>query len=116
MKCMNLSVIIPVQNEEATLEAVLEEVVKLDPYEIITVINGSTDESEKIAKDYGCKTIVYNEPLGVDVGRAIGARESQGDTLLFLDGDIAVSAGELKSLLQGLSDGADIALNDLSWK
>ena len=112
---MNLSVIIPVQNEEATLGAVLEEVVKLKPYEIITVINGSTDKSEEIAKDFGCRTIVYNEPLGVDIGRAIGARESQGDILLFLDGDIVVSAGELTSLVKGLSEGADIALNDLSW-
>ena len=112
---MNLSVIIPIQNEEATLAAVLEEIVKLKPLEIIAVINGSTDRSENIAKDYGCKTIVFNEPLGVDVGRAIGAKESAGDTLLFVDGDIAISAEELTGLLDGLSNGADIALNDLSW-
>ena len=112
---MNLSVIIPVQNEEATLSKVLEELLKLEPFEIIAVINGSTDRSGDIAKEYGCRTIVYDEPLGIDVGRAVGARESKGDTLLFIDGDIAVPADELKALLNGITEGADIALNDLSW-
>lgn len=112
---MNLSVIIPIQNEESTLSAVLEELVKIEPYEIIAVLNGSTDGSEKIAEAFECRKLVYKEPLGVDIGRAIGAREAKGDTLLFIDGDIVVRAQELQALLDGIRDGADIALNDLSW-
>lgn len=112
---MNLSVIIPIQNEEATLTEVLKELVKLNPYEIIAVINGSTDRSEEIALEFGCRTLVFDEPLGLDIGRAIGAKESTGDILLFIDGDIVIAAEDLEALLNGIKNGADIALNDLSW-
>lgn len=109
-----LSIIIPAQNEEATIKEVILEARKIEPKEIIVVINGSTDQTEVIAKQLGATVIVYRETLGHDVGRAIGAQEATGDILLFIDADFAIPAKDLHPLTQAVTDGVDIALNDLN--
>lgn len=106
-----LSVIIPVCNEEQTLKQVIAEARKLEPLEIIVVINGSTDQSEKYAKEQGVKTIVYDERLGHDCGRAAGALAATGDILLFIDGDFVLSAQELYPFAAAVASGVDVALN-----
>ena len=84
-----LSIIIPAQNEESTIKEVILEARKIEPKEIIVVINGSTDQTEAIAKQSGATVIVYEERLGHDIGRAI-AQEATGDILLFIDADFAI--------------------------
>ncbi|MHC2835594.1 glycosyltransferase involved in cell wall biosynthesis [Bacillus sp. F9_6S_D1_P_5] len=109
-----LSIIIPAQNEEATIKEVILEARKVEPKEIIVVINGSTDQTEVIAKQLGATVIVYEETLGHDVGRAIGAKEATGDILLFIDADFAIPAKDLHPLTQAVADGVDMVLNDLN--
>ncbi|OJE01747.1 glycosyl transferase [Bacillus cereus] len=109
-----LSVIIPVQNEEETIEQVILEARKIEPLEIIVVVNGSTDQTANIAKTLGVTIIEYNERLGHNVGRAIGALEATGDILLFIDGDFSVSGSNLHHFTKAVSAGVDIALNDLN--
>ncbi|ASJ51567.1 glycosyl transferase [Bacillus cereus] len=109
-----LSIIIPAQNEEATIKEVILEARKIEPKEIIVVINGSTDQTEVIAKQSGATVIVYEERLGHDVGRAIGAQEATGDILLFIDADFAIPAKDLHPLTQAVADGVDMVLNDLN--
>ena len=109
-----LSIIIPAQNEEATIKEVILEARKIEPKEIIVVINGSTDRTEAIAKQLGATVIVYEETLGHDVGRAIGAQEATGDILLFIDADFAIPAKDLHPLTKAVADGVDIVLNDLN--
>ena len=109
-----LSIIIPAQNEEATIKEVILEARKIEPKEIIVVINGSTDRTEAIAKQLGATVIVYEEALGHDVGRAIGAQEATGDILLFIDADFAIPAKDLHPLTKAVADGVDIVLNDLN--
>ena len=46
-----LSVIIPVQDEENTIGDVIEELRKIEPFEIIVVVNGSSDQTATIAKE-----------------------------------------------------------------
>ncbi|HDR6286927.1 TPA: glycosyltransferase [Bacillus cereus] len=109
-----LSVIIPVQNEEETIEQVILEARKIEPLEIIVVVNGSTDQTANIAKRLGVTIIEYNERLGHNVGRAIGALEATGDILLFIDGDFSVSGSNLHHFTKAVSAGVDMALNDLN--
>lgn len=107
-----VSVIIPVMNESRTLRAVLREVKKLQPQiEIIVVINGSTDGSAAIAQASGARVIHFDQPLGHDVGRSVGARHASGDILLFLDGDMVLPAAQLLPFLRAVERGTDIALN-----
>lgn len=109
-----LSIIIPAMNEEETLESVIKELKKLNPFEIIVIVNGSTDNTKQIAESLECKVIEYKHPLGHDIGRAVGAYFATEDILLFLDGDIVIPYKELIPLIKAIEEGHDIALNDLT--
>ncbi|PZD95131.1 family 2 glycosyl transferase [Paenibacillus sambharensis] len=106
--------VVSVQNEEQTIGRVLQELRKLPLCDIITVINGTTDGSLAAALDVPGITIVHMpEPLGHDVGRAVGAGMTDADIVLFVDGDLPVPASELMPFLTAVSKGADVALNDI---
>ncbi len=110
-----LSVVIPVQNEAATIAAVVREARMLSPVEIVVVVNGSTDGTARLCRELGCNVYEFKHPLGNDVGRAIGAYYAKGDVLLFLDGDIPIGHDRLRPFVAAIENGRDIALNDLSW-
>ncbi len=108
-----LSVIIPAQNEENSIEPIIKEARKIEPLEIIVVINGSTDKTEKMARKNGATVIVYEDELGNDTGRAVGAYFARGDILLFMDGDFVIPAVDLFPFARAVQQGVDLALNDL---
>ena len=109
----HVSVIVPVMNERRTLARVLREANRVHPHtEVIAVVNGSTDGSLEIARRSRAKVIAYNRPLGHDVGRAAGAREAQGDILLFIDADMVIPAKTLRKFVEEVDRGTDVALND----
>ncbi|WP_051494074.1 glycosyltransferase family 2 protein [Paenibacillus sp. FSL R7-269] len=110
----SLSVIISARNEEQTLPKLLEQVERLKPQEIIVVLNGCNDRSFQRTRLCAQASIVcIPESAGHDVGRSLGAKLSRGDILLFLDGDMVISAGQLSSFVAAVDRGVDVALNDL---
>lgn len=109
-----VGVIVSVMNEEQVIEKIIEELNTLPFNELIFVVNGSTDRSYETIRKYPKAVIEhYDAPVGHDVGRALGARISQSDILLFLDGDIPIAAEQLLPFIHAIEQGADIALNDL---
>ncbi|WP_161601268.1 glycosyltransferase [Paenibacillus luteus] len=108
-----LSVIIPAQNEETTIGRVIQEAAQLHPLEIIVIVNGSNDRTEAIACKLGAATIVFEEQLGTDVGRAIGAYAATGDCLLFVDGDFHMPWKELVPFAEAVLNDCDVAVNKL---
>jgi len=110
-----VSAILSVQNEEDSIGGVLNELKKLQVHEIIVILNGCTDRSYDIARQHeNVKIVHYADPIGHDVGRAIGAKLSTSDILLFVDGDIPISANALMSFIYAVHRGIDVALNDIS--
>jgi len=109
-----LSVIISARNEEQTLGRLLQQVSRLGPTEIIVVLNGCSDSSFPISRQHRQAIVVHcPESVGHDVGRAIGAKLSRGDILLFLDGDMVIPASQLGLFTAAVDGGIDVALNDL---
>lgn len=108
--------IITARNEELTLQDQLNELTRLPFEEIIVVVNGSTDNSYRIVRDHPAKAIVvhFDSALGYDVGRAVGAKVSSSDILLFLDGDMCIPSELLLPFIYEAELGADIVLNPLS--
>ena len=99
-------------NEKRTIAGVIRQARSVHPStEVIVVVNGSTDGTEKIAKRMGAKLVSHRHPLGHDVGRASGAAAAKGDILLFLDGDIVIPAHRLKPFIHAVENGVDVALN-----
>lgn len=109
-----LSVIISARDEARTLPGLLEQVELLEPAEIIVVLNGCSDNSFQQSRMCTRATVVHcPESAGHDVGRALGAKLSRGDILLFLDGDMSIPARQLALFAAAVDSGIDVALNDL---
>ncbi|ANE46101.1 glycosyl transferase family 2 [Paenibacillus swuensis] len=107
-----VSVIIPVMNEIKTISRIITQAARVHPEtEIIVVANGSKDGTRELAVRMGAKVISFDEPLGHDVGRGVGAQAARGDILLFIDGDIVIPAKDLIPLVRAVEQGVDVALN-----
>ena len=87
-KTPNVSVIIPTLQEEAYVEKILSRLKKvLRPVEVIVVDGGSRDKTVEIAKRFADK--VYSiRKRGIASGKNYGAKQANGDLLIFLDTDI----------------------------
>ncbi|KAI7257077.1 hypothetical protein KC345_g10871 [Hortaea werneckii] len=110
-----VSVIIPAMNEARTIARVIAGARGVHPRcEVIVIVNGSADQTADIARSSGANVIVYEQPLGHDVGRSAGAAAAKGEILLFTDGDLVIPASQLRPFVTAVSGGADIALNDYS--
>jgi glycosyltransferase involved in cell wall biosynthesis len=99
---IKVSIIIPTKNEEKRLKFCLDALRKLDfdqkSIEIIIIDNGSTDLTINIAKNYNCR--VFIEPSKTVGGlRNHGVKFASGLFFCFIDADILVSSGWLKSAL-----------------
>lgn len=88
-----VSVIIPIYNVEDYLEECIESVLSqtYNNYEIILVNDGSTDNSLEIAKKYYDKYsniyLINQSNKGLSEARNVGAKNSKGEYLYFLDSD-----------------------------
>lgn len=110
-----VSVIIPAMNEERTIAGVIAGARGVHPRcEVIVVVNGSADQTADIARSAGADVLMYEQPLGHDVGRSVGASAAKGEILLFTDGDLVIPASQLRPFVKAVSSGTDIALNDYS--
>lgn len=114
---MDLSVIIPVFNAEATLtrcvESVSESICSLDA-EIILVNDGSTDNSGRIAAGLAANNaqIKYYEKSngGVSSARNHGLSQAQGEWICFVDDDDIVRANSLERFISHKSQISDADL------
>jgi glycosyltransferase involved in cell wall biosynthesis len=111
MDNFNVSVIVPVYNTSEYIGKTLDSIISqdFDSFEIIVVDDGSTDNSLEIINRCfdGCKIphkVIHQENAGVSVARNVGIDESQGDYLVFVDGDDYISKNHLSGLYNGKTD------------
>ena len=105
-----LSIIIPVYNLEQYIRITLDSLIKemSDDVEIIVVNDGSLDNSEFAVNEYIDSHTNYNIHLctkkngGVSSARNIGTDKSNGEYVLYLDGDDYLSEGSLKAIVNSL--------------
>jgi len=107
-----LSIIIPAYNEGAFIGKLLElidavEIEKLGfDKEIIVVNDGSTDNTEDVARRFP-HIRCFNQPSNQGKGKAVqrGIRESTGDYILIQDADLEYEPRDYFRLLHGLTKG-----------
>jgi hypothetical protein len=84
-----MSVVICTYNGARTLRECLEGVTRLDypDFEVIVVIDGSTDQSAKIASEFPFRIVHCQKNGGLSNARNIGMHEATGEIVAYLDDD-----------------------------
>ncbi len=100
-----LSVVIPAYNEEKTVVEVIRGVKEIlgkesEPYEIILINDGSTDNTKSLAEKEG--VVLVSHPYKKGYGRSLktGFNKAQGEFVLMIDADSQNYPEEIPSLLE----------------
>lgn len=113
---MKISVIIPVYNQAQYLKEAIESIIQSNfkDLEVIVVNDGSTDESEKVAKDYSNRfswiKCFSQENSGLSSARNLGLTYSSGEILHFLDSDDFVLGNCYEIISKKFKNNSDIDL------
>ena len=120
---MDLSVVIPVYNEEESLPGLfesLESVMKSlgGDYEYVFVDDGSVDGSLGVLRELHqrsprVKVISFRRNYGKSAALAVGFKEARGNRVVTMDADLQDDPAEIPALLKKLEEGVDLVSG---WK
>ena len=116
---MNLSLIIPVYNEEENLPLLFDAIYSAMPplnqsWEAILVDDGSQDKSLSVLKEYAQKdaqhvrVISFRRNFGQTAAIAAGLDYAQGEIIILLDADMQNDPADIPMLLAKLDEGYDL--------
>lgn len=106
---IKLTVVIPAYNEQATIKKTLDEIREIlktqkISYEILVVDDGSTDKTADIVKDIvrtdGVRLIQHPYNKGYGASLKTGAKNANGDYVLYIDADGQQDPRYIPSLLK----------------
>jgi glycosyltransferase involved in cell wall biosynthesis len=109
-----ISVVIPVHNQEKTISLLLsniKEILKstMRSYEVVTVNDGSSDDTFGVLQkeqnlDPCIKVISYNPNKGKGYAVRTGVMQSSGNIVIFVDGDLDISHGKMNDYVKELEN------------
>ncbi|HLA06303.1 MAG TPA: glycosyltransferase family 2 protein [Anaerolineales bacterium] len=116
---MNLSLIIPVYNEEASLPSLYDAIRQaLKPtrrtWEVIFVEDGSQDNSLEVLRSLAenhpdhVRVLVFRRNFGQTAAISAGIDHAQGETIVLLDADLQNDPADIPKLLAKLDEGYDL--------
>lgn len=99
----SLSVVVPIHNEEKTLDATLEAILAQDypggAFETVVALNGCIDGSRAVAESHPVK-VVEDAKSGMSFGKNLGGRAATGDLLVFVDADTVLPPDAIRLLAE----------------
>jgi len=113
---MNVSVVIPVFNEEESvgpLHAALTEALRGTEYELVFVDDGSSDGSPAalealVAADPHSRLVQLRRNYGQTAAIAAGIDHSSGDVIVLIDADLQNDPADIPMMLAKLEEGSDV--------
>ncbi len=122
MKQIDISILIPIFNEEDSISELYNELLSELPansiYEIIFINDGSSDNSSNeishiLQKDNNVKLINFFINGGKSEALSLGFRKASGDIIITIDGDLQDDPSEIKNLIDKIHSGSDMVTG---WK
>jgi len=115
----DVSLVVPVYNEERTIEQVVREAVGVletdsRTFEVIVVDDGSSDGTWGVieglhAADERVKAVRFKRNFGQHPAMHAGLVRSRGEIVVTMDGDLQNQPSDLPKLIQAVAGGADVA-------
>jgi len=115
---LNISVIVPLLNEEENIEVLYRELIDQlrelgQEFEIIFVDDGSTDRTfeilSKVQKDDSrVKVISFRKNFGQTAALSAGFDHARGDIIVTLDADLQNDPQDIPKLLEKVNEGYDL--------
>jgi GT2 family glycosyltransferase len=98
---LTIAVIIPVYNGARYLRVCLDDLKRstMAPHQTIVVDDGSTDDSVKVAQEFGATVISTGGRMGPAHARNLGAKIANTDILYFIDSDVCVSPETIEQVV-----------------
>lgn len=112
----SLSIIVPVYNEERTIQKVIKQLLdlKLKGWEkqIIVINDGSTDKTEEKLKKYSSRIIYDKNQLNIGKGRAIktGLKHASGKVVIIQDADLEYNPKDILELIKHYDSKSSVAV------
>jgi glycosyltransferase involved in cell wall biosynthesis len=117
---MDLSIIVPVYNEELSIEPLYEAIVDSVnntglKYEILLIDDGSSDKTFLNAKnlaekDSHLKVIKLKRNYGQTIGLHAGFQNAAGKYIVTMDGDLQNDPSDINEMIKKINEGNDIVL------
>lgn len=115
---MDVSVVIPIYNEEENVERLFKALHEaLSPlsttYEVLLVDDGSTDETWPLMKKYtgeypGFRLIRFRRNFGQTAAMSAGFDNAQGEVIITMDADLQNDPADIPRLLELMDDDVDV--------
>ena len=116
---MNLSLVIPVYNEQENLPLLFDAIYKVmlplgKTWEVILVDDGSRDNSLQVLQEFAAKdtehvrVISFRRNFGQTAAIAAGLDYSQGEIIILLDADLQNDPADIPMMLAKLDEGYDL--------
>lgn len=110
---MKVSIIIPVYNEEKTIESCLQSLSKQTTKgEIIVVDDGSTDNSKSVVSSQKSVVLLQQNHQGPGAARNLGASKASGGILVFVDADMEFEPDFIEKLVAPILASQEQLLRD----
>jgi dolichyl-phosphate beta-glucosyltransferase len=122
---MSISVVVPAYNEAEHIKNTLVSIHDFlskgqDDFEIITVDDGSIDETaktvEELSKELGNIKLIKNEHRGKGYSVKTGVLAASKDIVLFSDADLSTPIEELEGFIKYLDEGYDVVIGSRALK
>jgi len=105
---LRISVIVPTYNSQETisncLQALEQQTLSRDIYEIIVVDDGSIDNTRKLVKSFQNVQLIENGHGGPSVARNLGAKAASGELVVFTDSDCTPTSNWLEEITGPFQD------------
>ena len=108
-----VSIIVPANNEEATIGRCLERLLSVEAsprFEIIVVCNGCNDRTAEIARRFGDRvTVLETDVASKTHALNLGDEVAQTYPRFYMDADVVLSPGDIREIARTLETGRAMA-------